>query len=97
MADQGDGLLAAAVAQRPDNSFDAAAGSIDRLQGRVLAEQLFRSASGDISLFVAANRLGDLLPFILLKQSGAEDDADAFLTGKTSSPNDNGYFAFATA
>lgn len=97
MADQGDGLLAAAVAQRPDNPFNAAAGSIDRLQGRVLAEQLFRYASGDIRPFMAANRLKDLLPFTLLAQTGAEADLTAFLTGKTIIANDNGYFAFATA
>ncbi len=57
VADQSDLLLTAAVAQRVDDPFDAAAGGVDRLQGRVLSQHLFRHGPGDIRPFMTANRL----------------------------------------
>ena len=97
VADQSDLLLTAAVAQRVDDPFDAAAGGVDRLQGRVLSQHLFRHGPGDIRPFMTANRLKDLLPLALFSQAGAKADLTAFLAGKTIIANDNANFTIPPA
>ncbi len=69
MADQSDLLLTAAVAQRVDDPLDAAAGGVDRLQGRVLSQHLFRHGPGDIRPFMTANRLSEICCPALFSQA----------------------------